>query len=122
MKGKGSAIQKNYQMTNPAIGNKIHWTGWIILLLVISYIPIFFNLEKAPIRMWDEAIYANNALEMAVNHDFLVLHNNGVPNLYNTKPPLVIWLQTLCITRLIRYWLPSITRHTLIRLIFTLSA
>jgi 4-amino-4-deoxy-L-arabinose transferase-like glycosyltransferase len=45
----------------------------------------------------DEAIYANNALEMAINKDFWVLKNNDVATLYNVKPPLVIWLQCLCI-------------------------
>ncbi len=49
------------------------------------------------IHIWDEAIYANNALEMSLNHNFLVLYNNGIPDLYNVKPPLVIWLQCICI-------------------------
>jgi len=69
----------------------------LLLVFLLAYIPLFYNLDKSAILIWDEAIYANNALEMAMNKDFLVLHNNGIPNLYNVKPPLVIWLQTLCI-------------------------
>lgn len=34
---------------------------------------------------------------MALDGDPIVLKNNGAPSLYNTKPPLVIWLQALSI-------------------------
>ncbi|NJN35052.1 MAG: hypothetical protein HC817_13135 [Saprospiraceae bacterium] len=70
---------------------------FILIILIIAYIPIFYNLEKPPIFIWDEAIYANNAIEMYVNKDFIVLKNNGLPTLYNVKPPLVIWLQCISI-------------------------
>ena len=70
---------------------------YIFVIVFISYIPIFYNIEKPPIFIWDEAIYANNALEMAIHKNFIVLQNNGQPTLYNVKPPLVIWLQCLSI-------------------------
>ena len=68
--------------------------GFFLLLLAI---PLFYNLAGPAIFIFDEAIYANNALEMAMYGDPLVLKNNGLTDLYNTKPPLVIWLQSLCI-------------------------
>lgn len=71
---------------------------YFVLLIIVSYLPLFHNLTKAPISMWDEAIYANNALEMSRNHNPLILFNNGAPTLYNTKPPFVIWLQAICLS------------------------
>ena len=38
--------------------------GIILLVLIISYFPLFYNLDELHIRMWDEAIYANNSIEM----------------------------------------------------------
>lgn len=66
-----------------------------LLLITISFFPLFYKLGASVIHIWDEAIYANNALEMYSNKNYWVLHNNGAPNLYNVKPPLVIWLQCL---------------------------
>jgi len=68
--------------------------GFFLLLVAI---PLFYNLAGPAIFIFDEAIYANNALEMAMYGDPLVLKNNGLTDLYNTKPPLVIWLQSLAI-------------------------
>lgn len=65
--------------------------------LLLSAIPIFYNLDGPAIYLFDEAIYANNALEMAQDGDPFVLKNNGEVSLYNTKPPLVIWWQSLAI-------------------------
>jgi 4-amino-4-deoxy-L-arabinose transferase-like glycosyltransferase len=59
---------------------------------------LFYKLSEAPIQIWDEAIYANNAVEMLVDGELLVLKRDGEPTLYNTKPPLVIWLQALCLS------------------------
>lgn len=68
--------------------------AYIIGILILTYIPLFHYLDVSAILMWDEAIYANNALEMSVSKDFLILKSNGEATLYNVKPPLVIWLQT----------------------------
>ncbi len=62
-----------------------------ILLLTL----ILFSIWQQPIYIWDEAIYANNALEMAQHHHYLVYTNNGVPDHYNSKPPLALWLQSI---------------------------
>lgn len=68
----------------------------LVVILTLSYFIIFQNLGKFQIRMWDEATYANNSLDMLLSSKniFLVEHL-GKPDLYNTKPPLVIWLQAL---------------------------
>jgi 4-amino-4-deoxy-L-arabinose transferase-like glycosyltransferase len=72
-------------------------TGWIILttLLVLSYFPLLHNLGRFQIRMWDEATYANNAIDMYSGGNLVVVDHMGKPDDYNTKPPFVIWCQAL---------------------------
>jgi 4-amino-4-deoxy-L-arabinose transferase-like glycosyltransferase len=63
------------------------------LLLAIAFFPIFWHLGRLPIRIWDESRLAMNAYEMYLNGDFLVTYFNGIPDMWNTKPPMLIWLQ-----------------------------
>ena len=56
-------------------------------------IPLFLNLGKHPVFLWDESRQAMNMLEMHSNGNYLVTHFEGLPEHYNTKPPLLIWLQ-----------------------------
>ena len=74
---------------------------FFIALIIISYFPIFHDLETSSIHMWDEATYANNSIDMAHgnNNIFIVQHLNE-PDLYNSKPPFVIWMQALSIKAL----------------------
>lgn len=48
-----------------------------------------------PIQIWDEARLAINAYEMLHDGDLIVTHYNGEPDMWNTKPPLLIWVQVL---------------------------
>ncbi|HEX2935053.1 MAG TPA: glycosyltransferase family 39 protein [Bacteroidales bacterium] len=64
-----------------------------LLVVALLYFPIFGHLDILPIRIWDEARLANNAYEMANNNDFVVTHFGGKPDMWNTKPPLMIWIQ-----------------------------
>lgn len=50
-----------------------------------------------PLRIWDEARLAINAEEMTRNGNLLVTHFEGQPDMWNTKPPMMIWLQALFI-------------------------
>lgn len=68
----------------------------LAVLLACCFL-LFYKITEFPVRIWDEAIYANNAVEMAEHGRPFRLLNNGVPNYYNANPPFVIWLQTLCI-------------------------
>lgn len=65
------------------------------LFAVLAYFPLFLNLDVLPLRIWDEARLAVNALEMTKNHQILVTYYDGTPDLWNTKPPLLIWCQAL---------------------------
>jgi 4-amino-4-deoxy-L-arabinose transferase-like glycosyltransferase len=68
-----------------------------IICLGFAAFFIFYKLASYPIFIWDEAIYANNALEMVLSGDPIVLRLDGEPNTYNSKPPFVIWLQALSV-------------------------
>ncbi|GAB2526289.1 ArnT family glycosyltransferase [Rufibacter soli] len=63
------------------------------ILAALLYFPLFGYLERFPIRIWDEARQAINAYEMHVNGNYLVTYFEGQPDMWNTKPPLLIWLQ-----------------------------
>lgn len=65
----------------------------VIVLLTMVYFPIFGHLDTLSIRLWDESRLSINAYEMHKNGNWLVTHYDGKPDMWNTKPPLMIWLQ-----------------------------
>lgn len=64
-----------------------------IALAVLVCLPIFSRLGSLPIRIWDEARLAINAYEMHKNGNYIVTYFDGMPEMWNTKPPLFIWMQ-----------------------------
>jgi len=64
------------------------------LLLPFLAFPIFYHLTEHPIFNWDESRQAINMLEMIEKANPLVTSFEGLPDHYNTKPPLLIWIQT----------------------------
>lgn len=71
-------------------------TGLTLLLLIVS-IPLFLHIDVLPFRLWDESRLASNAYEMHRNGNLVVTYYEGEPEMWNTKPPLVIWMQLLFI-------------------------
>jgi 4-amino-4-deoxy-L-arabinose transferase-like glycosyltransferase len=67
-----------------------------LLLLTACSFPFLYDLDRFPIFQWDEARYANNSLEMFLHGDFLNVRMEGEIDTWNFKPPLVLWLQVLC--------------------------
>lgn len=65
----------------------------ILLLIAVLYCPYFLHLGNLPIRTWDEARLVANAVEMQEDGNYLVTHFYGRPEMWNTKPPLMIWCQ-----------------------------
>lgn len=61
--------------------------------MVICAIPLFLHLDTMPLKIWDESRLANNAIEMLENGNWLVPYFDGMPDMWNTKPPLMIWVQ-----------------------------
>ncbi|MBK9357055.1 MAG: glycosyltransferase family 39 protein [Bacteroidales bacterium] len=66
-----------------------------VLFLLIVYCPFFLHLGDLPVRIWDEARLMFNTLQMAENGKWVVTHFDGRPDMWNTKPPLMIWCQLL---------------------------
>jgi 4-amino-4-deoxy-L-arabinose transferase-like glycosyltransferase len=65
---------------------------YLLLILLIS-LPLFLHLDFLTIRLWDEGRVAVNAQEMYYNGNWLVPTYHGEPDLWNTKPPLMLWFQ-----------------------------
>ena len=66
-----------------------------LVLALLMYMPLFGHLDTLSIRTWDEARPAVNAYEMLHNGNYLVTYYNGNPDMWNTKPPLLVWIQVL---------------------------
>lgn len=67
----------------------------LIILIVLAFFPFLGHLDTIPLYLWDESIYAVNALEAYFNNNLLVTHFDGKPDMWNTKPPLMLWFQYL---------------------------
>jgi len=66
-----------------------------VLLSAILAFSFLTNLGLVPIRVWDEGRVVTNALNMFLNGDWIVTHYDGKPDMWNTKPPLLICLQAV---------------------------
>ena len=80
-----------------AIGrlDPLHRDQLIIALFVLaSCVFLFVDTRVPPVALQDEARNANNAIEMYLRGFSLVTTYNFQPDLWNTKPPLLIWLMT----------------------------
>jgi 4-amino-4-deoxy-L-arabinose transferase-like glycosyltransferase len=76
---------------------KHKYSQYTFLSLCLVYVLIlqFYHLNELPIIQWDESRLAVNAAEMFHSGDFLTTTYEYKPDCYNTKPPLMIWLQVL---------------------------
>lgn len=63
------------------------------ILSLLVYFPVFLHLDSYPIILWDESRLAVNAVEMTQSHNFITPTFEGAPDMWNTKPPFLIWLQ-----------------------------
>lgn len=67
--------------------------GSLLLVLCSLLAFIVSKSVRGPIHLWDEALYANNALDMVKNHQYGVYTVADTIDHHNTKPPLVLWMQ-----------------------------
>lgn len=65
--------------------------------MAACWITLFHRLDAAPMRTWDETRLAINAIEMVETGEPLVTYYHGRPENWNTKPPLMIWLQAISV-------------------------
>jgi 4-amino-4-deoxy-L-arabinose transferase-like glycosyltransferase len=61
------------------------------LSVLIASFFVFWGLHRPPLHPWDEAWYANIALEMARGGDWLVYYSDGEVDPDVLKPPLGLW-------------------------------
>ena len=61
-------------------------------LALLLFAAVVWRFEAVPLQLWDESRNAENALEVALSGHWLVPSFSGVPDHWNTKPPLLIWL------------------------------
>jgi 4-amino-4-deoxy-L-arabinose transferase-like glycosyltransferase len=64
----------------------------ILSLAVLTALLLLPLLGTLPMVVWDESRNANNAIEMMRGGNWLVTMFDGVPDHWNTKPPLLIWM------------------------------
>jgi 4-amino-4-deoxy-L-arabinose transferase-like glycosyltransferase len=63
-----------------------------VAILAFTALFIGFDIGGRPLGLWDESRLAVNALEMSQRGFSLVTTYGFAPDLWNTKPPLLIWL------------------------------
>ncbi len=66
-----------------------------VAFIVLCCYPVFINLGDLSARKWDESRNGINAMEMLYNHTFFVTTFDNIPDMWNTKPPLFIWMTAL---------------------------
>lgn len=71
---------------------------WIALFFLASSIFLFVDAKVPPIALQDESRNAINAIEMYLSGFSLITTYGFEPDLWNTKPLLLIWLMTASMT------------------------
>lgn len=64
------------------------------MFALLIYFPVFQDIDRLPVQLWDESRNANNAIEMVQNGNYLIRHYNGAPDMWELNPPLLTWLQS----------------------------
>jgi 4-amino-4-deoxy-L-arabinose transferase-like glycosyltransferase len=77
--------------TLPAVRFIGRWAGPLLLLLTLF--SVFTDLGGLTLRQWDEARQAVSAIEMTRSGNWVVATFGFEPDLWNTKPLLLVWLQ-----------------------------
>ncbi|MCB9252395.1 MAG: glycosyltransferase family 39 protein [Flavobacteriales bacterium] len=67
----------------------------ILLLMAVCYFPLCHRIDSYCIQMWDESRNVINAIEMLRNHNFITRYFENNPDMWELKPPFLIWLQVL---------------------------
>lgn len=72
---------------------KWQWFLVGLLFLVLVPYPLFHGLDALVLRQYDEARRGVNAYEMLKGGNFIVTSYDHKPDLWGTKPPLLVWTQ-----------------------------
>jgi 4-amino-4-deoxy-L-arabinose transferase-like glycosyltransferase len=75
-------------------GQPLGAARWIaVAFLVLAALFLTSDIALHPLVLWDESRLAVNALEMSQRGFSLITTYGFKPDLWNTKPPLLIWLE-----------------------------
>lgn len=66
-----------------------------LIIVLLSFPILFLKLGSFSLRLWDESIYATNSIEMMERGEWIVPYFNGEMDYWNTKPPMINWLQII---------------------------
>ncbi|MBN1821758.1 MAG: glycosyltransferase family 39 protein, partial [Prolixibacteraceae bacterium] len=73
----------------------LFFTVLFLGLIALGYTILFAHIERLPLQIWDEAHRGVNAQEILKNNEWIVITFDGKPDLYGTKPPLLVWIQAI---------------------------
>lgn len=68
----------------------------LVIMLAAGYATLFYKLGALAMRSYDEARNAIHTIEMVASGNYLIRTVDGLPDMWETKPPLLIWLQVAC--------------------------
>ncbi|MCU0442642.1 MAG: glycosyltransferase family 39 protein [Bacteroidia bacterium] len=63
----------------------------LLMLTIVAFCTLFYNLGANQMHMWDESSYAITAYDMLKRNEWIQTYFLGEPDLYNTKPPFALW-------------------------------
>jgi hypothetical protein len=78
----------------PIFGGSLGLLVFVAGMLAVAF-GFLTHLESLPLQNWDETRNAQNVQSMLTTGDWWVIRMDGNPDLWNTKPPLLLWLQAL---------------------------
>ncbi len=84
--------------TDLQIPNRKFTYAMYLIMAVALYFVFFQRLNGFHIRLWDESTFAVSAYEMLQAGDYLTPYSHGFKdNVWNLKPPLLLWVQMVFI-------------------------
>lgn len=82
--------------SNPAAGFS-YKPFYFLLFLFFIYLICFNQLDVLTLSIFDESRVAESSYELYKSNDWIVVKWSGIPDVWSTKPPMLNWLQALCI-------------------------
>lgn len=77
--------------SNAFFNKNAAFVGVVLLTFLIS----LYHITSIEVNLWDESRLAVNAIEMYQNGNFITTYFDGSPDMWNTKPPFMIWCMVL---------------------------